>query len=114
MGCIRKTGCRLPVLTPLPAGMIAFSRWIGHSTPSVSGKGGYMSRNSFQERRLVSSTIKAPFLSKVDEGRYSGEDEGGPVSLPLSGRLTGGEPQEYRFASASLLFCLGRVESRGS
>jgi hypothetical protein len=29
MGCICKTGCRLPVLTPLPAGMTAFSRWMG-------------------------------------------------------------------------------------
>ena len=49
MGCIRGTGCHLPVLTPLPAGMIAFSRWIGDCTLSVSGKVGHMSRNSFQE-----------------------------------------------------------------
>ena len=52
MGYIRRTGCHLPVLTPLPAGMIAFSRWIGHYTLSVSGKVGYMSRNSFQESTL--------------------------------------------------------------
>ncbi len=113
MGCTRKTGCHLPVLTPLPAGMIAFSRWIGHSTLSVSGKGGCMSRNTFQERRLVSSRIKAAFLSKVDKGRYSGVHEGTPECLSFSGRTTG-EPREYRFASASLLFGLGWVEARGS
>jgi len=31
---------------------------------SVSGKAGYMSRNSFQERRLVLGEIKAAFLLK--------------------------------------------------
>jgi len=93
--------------------MIAFSRWIGHSTLSVSGKGDYMSRNSFQGRRLVSSTIKAAFFPKIDEGRYSGEAEGSSDSLSFSGR-TAGEPHEYRFASASLLFDLGWVEARES
>ena len=109
MGCIRGTGCHLPVLIPLPAGMIAFSRWIGYSTLSVSGKGGYMSRNSFQERRLVSRTIKVAFFPKVDEGRHSREDEGGSQRLSISGRTTG-EPYEYRFASASLLFGLGGLK----
>ena len=107
MGCIRKTGCHLPLLAPLPAGMIAFSRWIGHSTLSVSGKGCYMSRNSLQKRRLVSSTIKAAFFPKVDEGRYSREDEGGgSQKLSLSDRTTGA-PQNNRCASAPLLFGLG-------
>jgi len=57
MGCIRGTGCHLPVLTPLPAGMIAFSRWIGDCTLSVSGKVGHMSRNSFQEYALSPVSI---------------------------------------------------------
>lgn len=74
MGRIRSAGCHLPVLTPLPAGMIAFSRWIGHCTLTVSGKVGCMSRNSFQERSLVSKTIMPAFLPEVDEGRHSSED----------------------------------------
>ena len=71
MGCIRETGRRLPVLSPLPAGMIAFSRWIGCSTLSVSGKGGYMSRNSFWKRRILQDQggVSA-------EGRYSGRRRG--------------------------------------
>lgn len=102
MGCIRGTGCRLPVLSPLPAGMIAFSRWIGCSTLSVSGKGGYMSRNSFQKRRLVPSPRRR-FCQRWTFGKKTKEALKG---CPLrAGRQ--GEPQEYRFASASLLFGLG-------
>jgi len=112
MGRIRGTGCHLPVLIPLPAGMIAFLRWIGHCTLSVSGKVGCMSRNSFQERRRVSSTATAAFLPKVDEGRYSGEEQASSEGSSFSGG-TRGEPREYGFASASLLFGLGWVETRG-
>lgn len=77
---------------------------------SVSIRQGWLHvKELFWRIRLVSSKIRTAFLPEVDEGAYSGEDEGGSERLSLLGRTTG-EPQEYGFASASLLFGLGELK----
>ncbi len=64
MGCILGTGCHLPVLTPLPAGMIAFSTWIDHCIPFSIRQGGLHVKELFPRIRRVSSRITAAFLQK--------------------------------------------------